>query len=70
MFKMLKEKPTSRFATTDMGEISLIFGMQVTRDRESGTLTISQADYTRFVLEQYGKGECKPVNTFEQEKQL
>lgn len=46
-----------------MGDISLIFGMQVNRNRESETLTISRADYTRSVLEKYGMGECKPVGT-------
>ena len=30
MLEMLKEKMISRFATTDMGNISSILGMQVT----------------------------------------
>ena len=63
VLKMLKEKLMSRFAITDMGDISLILGMQVTRNRENGMLTISQANCTRSVLEKYGMGECKPVNT-------
>ena len=64
VIKMLKEKLISSFATTDMGDISLIIlGMQVTRDRESETFTISQADYTRPVVEKYAMGECKPVST-------
>ena len=57
MLKMLKEKLISHFATTDMGEISLILGMQVTLNHENGTLTISQADYTRSALKKYGMGE-------------
>ena len=57
MLKMLKEKLISHFATTDMGEISLILGMQVTLNHENGTLTISQADYTRSALKTYGMGE-------------
>ena len=42
VLKMLKEKLISHFATTDMGDISLIRGMQVTLNRENGTLAISQ----------------------------
>ena len=61
--KMLQEKLMSRFATTDMGDISMILSMQVTRNGEGGTLTISQVDYTRFVLEMYGMGKFKPVST-------
>ena len=37
--------------------------MQVTRDRKKETLTISQAHYTKSVLETCGMGECKPVYT-------
>lgn len=46
-----------------MGDISLILGMKVTRNREIGALTVSQADYTRSVLEKYGMGEFKHVRT-------
>ena len=63
VLKMLKETLMNRVATADMGDISLILGMKITRIRENGTLTISQAIYTRSVLEKYGTGECKPVNT-------
>ena len=70
VLKMLKEKLMSRFATTDMGDISFILGMQVIRNRENGTLTISQANYSRSVLEKYGMRECKPVNTPGAGKQL
>ena len=51
VLKALKKKLIRRFATTDMGDISLILGIQVTRNRKNGTLTISQANYTRSVFE-------------------
>ena len=47
VLKMLKEKLMSRFVKTNTGDISLMLGMKVTRNRENGTLTISQADYTK-----------------------
>ena len=37
----LKCKLIERFTMTDMGHVSQVFGMQITRDREAGTLTIS-----------------------------
>ena len=61
---MIKEKLMGRFAKTDIGDISLTFDMRVTRNRESGALTISHADYTKFVLEKHGKGgSAKYVST-------
>ena len=41
----------------------LTFGMRVTRNRESGTLTISRTDRTRKVLGKYGRGKHKLVST-------
>ena len=52
VLNMLKEKLMSHIVvTTDMGDISLILGMKVSRNRESGTLTGSPADCTRSVLQ-------------------
>ena len=41
VLKMLKEKLMSHFATMDMGDISLIFGTQVTRNCERDTHHLS-----------------------------
>ena len=43
-----------RFAMTDMGEVSLILGMNVTRSYEEGTFTITQKYYIQNILERYG----------------
>lgn len=44
VLKILKEMPMmSRVAKTDMGDISLIRGMQVTGNRGNGMFTISRA---------------------------
>ena len=48
---------------TDMGDLSLVLGMQITRDRETKTLTISQEEYTKSILERLGMANCKPVVT-------
>ena len=52
-----------RFKMTDMGDVSLVLGMQVTRDRQQKTMTISQENYTRSILEKFGMADCKPVST-------
>ena len=51
-----------KFKMTDMGDVSLMLGMQITRDWEKKTLTISQ-EYTKSILERFGMANCKPVGT-------
>ena len=48
---------------TDMGAMSLVLGMEINRDLERGTLTISQEAYTKSILERFGMSEFKPTNT-------
>ena len=52
-----------QFKMTDMGDVSLVLGMQVTRDRKYETLTISQENYTKSILERFGMADCKPSST-------
>lgn len=59
----IKRKLMQRFKMTDMGDVSLVLGMQVTRDRANCTLSISQEDYTRSILQKFGMADCKPVST-------
>ena len=59
----LKRKLMDRFTITDMGDVSLVLGMQITRDREAGTLTISQEHYTKSILARFGMAGCDPVHT-------
>ena len=40
--RRMKQKLVSRFSMTDMGDVSLVLGMGVTRDRDEGTVTITQ----------------------------
>lgn len=63
MVKQLKKAITDRFAMTDMGEVSLILGMTVTRDYETGTLSITQKNYVNNIIERFGMEDCNPVHT-------
>ena len=45
-----KKKLLDRFEMTDMGDVSRVLGINVTRDREEGTITINQKDYTEDIV--------------------
>ena len=53
----------SRFSMMDIGDVSLVLGMGVTRDREKGTVTITQEKYTKPLLERYGMVSCNSTYT-------
>ncbi len=59
----MKKKLMERFTMSDLGEVSLILGMKITRDRVKKTLSISQTDYTLSILERFGMQDCNPVST-------
>ena len=63
VIESIKQKLMKRFKMTDMGDVSLVLGMQVTRDHQQKTITISQGNYTRSILEKFGIADCKPVST-------
>ena len=60
---MVKKKLQKRFEMTDMGPASLVLGMEIKRDCEQGTLTISQDAYSKSILERFGMADCKPTST-------
>ena len=59
----LKKKLMYRFEMTDLGDVSKVLGMNVTRDRENGTITIDQRDYTEDILDHYGMTNCNVAFT-------
>ena len=52
-----------RFEMSDMGEVSRVLGMYVTRNRDKGVITISQRVYTKYVVQWYGMESCNPAYT-------
>ena len=60
---MVEEKLKQRFTMTDMGAVPLVLGMEIKRDLERGTLTISKGAYSKPILERFGMSACKPTNT-------
>ena len=52
-----------KFKVTDMGNMSRVLGVNVTRDREEGTTAINQKDYTEDIVQRYGMRSCNPAYT-------
>jgi hypothetical protein len=44
-----------QFRTTDFGEAKFILGMDRVRNKEAGTISLSQEQYTKEILERYGR---------------
>ena len=59
----VKRQLTQRFKMTDMGEASLVLGIEIKRNRELSTLTISQEEYTKSILKRLRMSDCMPTST-------
>jgi Reverse transcriptase (RNA-dependent DNA polymerase) len=58
-----KEALKQCYQMTDLGEISWILGIHVTRDREAGWIALSQQKYIEEILERFGKSDVRPITT-------
>ena len=47
----------------NIGEAKLILGIEISRDRSTRSLVVSQSEYTRNILERFGINKSKPVVT-------
>ena len=63
VLEIIKRKLMGPFSMTDMGDVSLILGMETTRDRTKWTVTIAQKNYVQSLLERYGMANCYPAYT-------
>lgn len=59
----LKSLLSSEFEMKDLGQAKKILGMEITRDRARGVLTISQEGYIHKVLGNFGMEQAKAVGT-------
>ena len=53
----------TKFAMKDLRDVSLILGMQVSRDLLKGTLDINQGNYVKAILQRYGFVDSRSVST-------
>lgn len=54
----------SKFEIKDLGDAKKILGMEIVRDRDKGTLSVSQEGYLLKVLGRFNMDQSKPVATF------
>lgn len=59
----LKDRLNGEFEMKDLGKASRILGMDIIRDRQKGTLILSQGKYIEKVLRTFGMQDVKPVTT-------
>lgn len=59
----IKQMLSSRFNMKDLGELQYVLGLQVTRDRQTGTLSLSQQGYIRHILEKTRQQDVRSTST-------
>uniref|UniRef100_A0A803MP45 CCHC-type domain-containing protein n=1 Tax=Chenopodium quinoa TaxID=63459 RepID=A0A803MP45_CHEQI len=57
----LKHQLSKEFDMKDLGPPKKILGMQITRDKQRGTLQLSQSEYIKRVLQRFNMGDAKPI---------
>ncbi|KEP45491.1 putative Gag-Pol polyprotein/retrotransposon, partial [Rhizoctonia solani 123E] len=58
-----KSEMAKFFDIVDLGEPRMFVGVEIQRDREAGTLKISQRRYIKDILDRFQMSDSKPVNT-------
>jgi hypothetical protein len=48
------------FKIKDLGDLSQLFGMHITRDRSPRTISLDKSKYVRDLKAQHGMTDCKP----------
>ena len=61
--QLLKKQLSSEFDMKNLGAAKKILGMEITRDRNSGLLFLSQQSYIKKVLQRFNMHDAKPVST-------
>eukprot|EP00873_Tetraselmis_striata_P041458 jgi/Tetstr1/461722/TSEL_006812.t1 len=61
--RSVKSAIGAEFNMTDFGEAAFVMGMDLTRCSASGTIRLSQEQYTLELLEIYGMQDCSPAKT-------
>jgi hypothetical protein len=58
-----KVKLKQKYQMTDLGDIFWILGMRITRDRNKGTIMLSQQQYVEDILQRFGKADIRLIST-------
>ena len=63
LIQKLKDQVKKEFDMKDLREAKKILGKEITRDRNSGRLWLSQENYVLKVLERFNMAEIRTVTT-------
>jgi hypothetical protein len=61
--QMLKKQLSREFDMKDLGAAKQILGMRINRDKQKGTLQLSQEEYIDRILKRFSMSNAKPVST-------
>ena len=61
--RKFKDDLSKHFNITDLGDLHIILGIQVTHDRPNGIIYLDQTAYIQSVLSRFGMQDCNPVST-------
>lgn len=62
MEKKLTKVLFEEFKMKDMGEISSVLGIRITRDRKSGTISLDQTNYIQDLLSRFNMSNCNSIS--------
>jgi hypothetical protein len=57
---LFKAQLGARFKIKDLGDLSQLLGMHITRNRSARTISLGQSKYLRDILAKYGMTDAKP----------
>jgi len=63
LMSQVKSDLNLKFDTQDLGLVKQILGMEITQDKTTGSITITQTQYLKKILERFQMTECHPVTT-------
>ena len=63
LVREVKSTLNKHVEVTDLGEVHWLLGIEVTRDREARTISLSQQAYIESIIHRFGFDELKPVST-------
>lgn len=63
LLRIIKQLLTSKFEMTEMGEPLYLLGVQIKRDKSTGTLMLNQAKYVEDMLVKFKMQDAHPSST-------
>ena len=58
--KGLKRRLSTEFEMKDLNEVQCFLGLNISRNRADGVMTIDQTQYVRKILKRFGMADCRP----------